>query len=68
MRAMEVAARERTLVNLALADVCVQPDLVAYSVADVGRLPEIMERGEAAAEQALPLIRKALRRPVEYVS
>jgi len=68
MRAMEVAARERTLANLALADACVQPDLVAYSVADFSRLPEIVERGEAAAEQALPAIRRALRRPVETSS
>ena len=65
MRAMEVAARERTLANLALADAFVQPDLVAYSVADVSRLPDIVERGEAAAERALPVIRRALRRPAE---
>src|SRR5439155_15136325 len=68
MRAMEVAARERTLVNLALADACVQPDLVAYSVADVWHLPEIMVRGEAAAEQALPLSREAMRGVVGYTS
>jgi len=63
MRAMEVATRERTLANLALADACVQPDLAAYSVADVRHLREIVERGEAAAEQALPVIRRALRTP-----
>jgi NTE family protein len=63
MRAMEVAARERTLANLALADACVQPDLVAYSVADVWHLHEIVERGEAAAEAALPGIRAAMRTP-----
>ncbi|TMB47791.1 MAG: cyclic nucleotide-binding domain-containing protein, partial [Deltaproteobacteria bacterium] len=68
MRAMEVAARERTLANLALADAFVQPDLVAYSVADVSRLPDIVERGEAAAERALPVIRRALRRPAETSS
>ena len=68
MRAMEVAARERTLANLVLADAFVQPDLVAYSVADVSRLPEIVERGEAAAERALPVIRRALRRPAETSS
>ena len=67
MRAM-VAARERTLANLALADAFVQPDLVAYSVADVSRLPDIVERGEAAAERALPVIRRALRRPAETSS
>ena len=68
MRAMEVAARERTLANLALADASVQPDLAAYSVADVSHLPEIVERGEAAAERALPVIRRALRRPAETAS
>ena len=45
-----------------------QPDLAAYSVADVSHLPEIVERGGAAAERALPLIRRALRRPAETSS
>jgi NTE family protein len=63
MRAMEVGAHERTITNLALADVAVQPDLAAYSAADVLRLDEIVERGEAAADAALPVIRTALRQP-----
>jgi len=59
MRAMEVAAHERTITSLALADAAIQPDLLAYSVTDMWRLPEIIERGEAAAEEALRTVRRA---------
>ncbi len=62
LRAMEVGARERTLANLALVDAAVQPDLTAFSVADVQHVGEIVERGEAAAEAALPAIRAAMQR------
>ena len=34
MRAMEVAAHERTITSLALADAAIQPDLLAYSVSE----------------------------------
>src|SRR5262249_32671171 len=60
MQAMDVGARERTMANLALTDVCVQPGLGAYSTTDVGKLPAILAAGEAAAESALPAIPAAL--------
>ena len=60
MQAMDVGARERTMANLALVDVCVQPALGAYSTTDVQNLPAILAAGEAAAETALPAIHAAL--------
>jgi predicted acylesterase/phospholipase RssA len=63
MTAIDVGARERTLANLALADACVSPELDGYSVTDLGRLEEIVDRGEAAAEKALASIRAAVQRP-----
>ena len=62
MQAMDVGARERTLANLALVDICVQPRLGGYSTTDVQKLPGIVAAGEAAAETALPAIRVALHR------
>jgi len=62
MQAMDVGARERTMANLALVDVCVQPRLGGYSPTDVQKLPGIVAAGEAAAETALPAIRVALHR------
>jgi len=59
MQAMDVGARDRTMANLALTDVCVQPALGAYSTTDVQKLPAILDAGEAAAEAALPGIRTA---------
>jgi NTE family protein len=61
MQAMDVGARERTMANLALTDVCVQPGLGGYSPTDVRKLPAILAEGEAAAQSALPAIRAALR-------
>lgn len=61
MQAMDVGARERTMANLALADVCVQPALGGCSTTDIQKLPVIVAAGEAAAEAALPAIRTALR-------
>jgi len=61
MQAMDVGARERTMANLTLTDVCVQPGLGSYSTTDVRKLPAIIAAGEAAAESALPAIRAALR-------
>jgi NTE family protein len=61
MRAIDVGAREHTLDNLALADVCVQPALGAYSTTDLKKLAEIVAAGEAAAEQALPGILRSIR-------
>lgn len=63
MTAIDVGARERMLANLALADVCVSPELDDCSVTDLGRLDEIVDRGEAAAEKALASVRAALRHP-----
>jgi len=60
MQAMDVGARERTMANLALTDVCVQPALGAYAITDVHKLSAILDAGEAAAEAALPAIRAAL--------
>jgi predicted acylesterase/phospholipase RssA len=61
MRALDVGARERTLANLALADASVQPDVGSFSPTDFGRLNEIVELGERAAEEALPAVRHILR-------
>jgi len=62
MGAVEVGARERTLANLALVDACAEPDLSEFSTTDFRRMPELVELGEAAAEEAMPAIRAALRR------
>jgi predicted acylesterase/phospholipase RssA/CRP-like cAMP-binding protein len=62
MTAIDVGARERTLANLALADACVSPELDDCSVTDLGRLEDIVDRGEAAAETALGSIHAAIRR------
>lgn len=60
MRAMEVGARERTVANLVLADVCVAPDVGGFSPSDVQPMTEIVEHGEAAAEAALTSIRRVI--------
>jgi NTE family protein len=60
LTAIDIGARERTLANLALVDVCVTPDLKGFTVSDFRRLDELVERGEAAAELTLPAIRAAL--------
>jgi hypothetical protein len=38
------------------ADVIIAPDLKGFSYQDMKRLEELIERGEAAAREALPLI------------
>ena len=60
LRSLEVGARERTLANLALVDASVHPDVGAFSSTDFGSFTEIVERGERAAEAALPAIREAI--------
>jgi len=60
MRSMDVGARERTIANLALADAWVQPDVGRFSPSDVRPMAEIVELGEAAAEAALPGIRRVM--------
>src|SRR5262245_9708821 len=51
---------DRTTANLALTDVCVQPALGSYTTTNVQKLPAILDAGEAAAEAALPAIRREL--------
>ncbi len=62
MGAVEVGARERTLANLALVDACAQPDLSDFSTTDFRRMTELVELGEAAAEEAMPTIHNVLGR------
>ena len=64
MRSMDVGARERTLANLSLADVCVRPTLTGLSTTDVNKLEQIVAAGETAAEAALPALRQALSRRI----
>src|SRR4029453_12975145 len=52
--------RRRTTANLALTNVCVQPALGSYTTTNVQKLPAILDAGEAAAEAALPAIRRTL--------
>ncbi|WP_152486007.1 patatin-like phospholipase family protein [Methylohalobius crimeensis] len=61
LRSLDVGARERTLTNLALADASVQPPVGSFSAADFGRMDELVERGERAAEEVLPAIQQILR-------
>jgi NTE family protein len=61
MRALDVGARERTLANLAFADASVQPEVGSFSPTEFGRLEEIVELGERAAEEALPAILHVMR-------
>jgi NTE family protein len=60
LTAIDIGARERTLANLALVDVCITPELKGMLVSDFRRLDELVERGETAAEAALPAIRAAV--------
>ena len=46
----------------AAADVAVVPDLAGFSYRNLGRLEEMVERGEAAMRAALPALRRKLRR------
>jgi predicted acylesterase/phospholipase RssA len=66
LRSLEVGARERTLANLALVDASVHPDVGAFSSTDFGSFTEIVERGERAAEAALPAIRQAISNKTTY--
>ena len=58
MQAMDVGARERTMANLALTDVCVQPALGAYTITDVHKLPAILEAGEAENQAVVHALTK----------
>lgn len=56
MRAMELASQEHVARSLPLIDVLVRPDLDGFSSADLDGATEMIARGEAAAEAALPAI------------
>lgn len=58
MRAMELASQEHVARSLPLIDVLVRPDLDGFSSADLDGATEMIARGEAAAEAALPAIRE----------
>lgn len=58
MRAMELASQEHVARSLPLIDVLVRPDLDGFSSADLDGAAEMIARGEAAAEAALPAIRE----------
>jgi hypothetical protein len=59
MRAMELASQEHVARSLPLIDVLVRPDLDGFSSADLDGAAEMCERGERAAEEAMPAIRDA---------
>ena len=59
MRAMELASQEHVARSLPLIDVLVRPDLDGFSSADLDGAAEMCERGEQAAEEAMPAIRDA---------
>ena len=56
MRAMELASREHVARSLPLIDVLIRPDLDGFSSTDLDAAGEMRERGERAAEAALPEI------------
>jgi NTE family protein len=58
MRAMELASQEHVARSLPLIDVLVRPDLDGFSSADLDGAAEMCERGEQAAEAAMPAIRE----------
>jgi NTE family protein len=58
MRAMELASQEHVARSLPLIDVLVRPDLDGFSSADLAGAAEMCERGERAAEEAIPAIRE----------
>jgi hypothetical protein len=55
---MELASQEHVARSLPLIDVLVRPDLDGFSSADLDGATEMIARGEAAAEAALPAIRE----------
>jgi NTE family protein len=59
MRAMELASQEHVARSLPLIDVLIRPDLDGFSSADLDGAAEMCERGERAAEEAMPAIRDA---------
>jgi NTE family protein len=59
---LEVIIHGQGLAGTAAADVAVVPDLAGFSYRNLGRLEEMVERGEAAMRAALPALRRKLRR------
>ncbi len=61
-QAISIHIEEHKQRNLELADVIVAPDLESFSASDFSRIQEMLPRGQAAARDALPSLRAALRR------
>jgi NTE family protein len=59
---MEVLIHGQGLKGTAAADIPVVPDLEGFSYRNLGRLKEMVERGEKAMRAALPALRRRLRR------
>jgi NTE family protein len=59
---MEVLIHGQGLKGTAAADVPVVPDLEGFSYRNLGRLKEMVDRGEQAMRAALPALRRRLRR------
>jgi NTE family protein len=49
------------------ADIVVEPDVAGFSYDDFKRAPELMQAGEMAMRQALPLVRKWLETPEQAI-
>jgi len=60
---LQVLIYGQSVRGTAEADVPVVPDLVGFSYRNLGRLEEMVERGETAMRAALPALRRRLRRP-----
>ena len=58
---LQVLIHGQSLRGTAAADVPVVPDLTGFSYSNLGRLEEMVERGEAAMRAALPALRRRLR-------
>jgi NTE family protein len=59
---LEVLIHGQGLKGTAAADVPVVPDLEGFSYRNLGRLEEMVERGEQAMREALPALRRRLQR------
>jgi NTE family protein len=59
---LQVIIHGQGLTGSAAADVAVVPDLAGFSYRNLGRLEEMVQRGEAAMRAALPALRRKLGR------
>lgn len=62
-QAISLSVRRETERQAVRADVVIAPDTASFSFYDFDAMQEIIARGEAAAERALPAIRALLNRP-----